>query len=383
MLSLQRSCLCAACLLAAAALLVLPPVAAAQKSAQPERPFVKGVLIGNNVNVRQGPGSEYPVYYKAAMDEEIKVVARQNEWLEIEFPAKTSSWISKDYLQKIDENTGIVTAQNVHVRAGPGMEFDINYAVPVGHKFKIIELDIKGAWYRVEPMPEATAWITSEFVKLAGPLPGEEPPAPPVPVPAPSPPTETPGAAPAAVPAVPVETYAAKMKDADEAIKTEIAKEDPLEWNLEKIEALYKDVQDNADDALLKMQAANRLKYLNTYKSIKERAIKLGKVDDDLRARLADLEKQRLEEIAAAEVSVASPYIAAGKLEKFYIPGIGNATHKLLRDNNITYLLRSEVLDLAKSEGKECGVRGKIIALEGVKVKVIDVTTVAPLPGQQ
>ena len=349
------------------------------------RPFVEAVLTGNNVNVRQGPGTEYPIYYTAPMGTWIEVVDRQGQWLEIEFPAKGFSWVSRDYLQKIaPEDIGVVTGSNISVRSGPGTQFDRNYVVQAGHKFKILGIDASGVWYRVSPMPDATAWIMADYVKLSGPLPGEGPaptqPAQPVAPATPATPAATQPAA-AAPPAADV--YAEKMDDAENAFKTETSKENPAEWDINKLEEAYKDVEANASQPLLVVRARARLAELKAYTAVKERALELGKVDDDLKARLGELEKARQQETTAPVAHAISPYIATGKVEKFYVPGLGDATHKLMKNGEvISYLLRSKVLDLAVYEGKISGLKGTIVSLPGLEIQIIDVTSAAALAGQ-
>lgn len=352
----------------------------APEPAAPERPFTVGVLTGDNVNVRQGAGTEYPIYYKAAMGTEVKVVGRQGQWLEVEFPAKGFSWVSKDYLSKFDETTGIVTGNEVNVRGGPGLQFDELYRVQANHKFKIQGVDITGNWYRVSPMPGATAWVISDYVRLSGPLPGEGPTPPPTaPVP---PPTTTapPGATVTPQPPQPAPepgVYEAKMQEADDALKAEFSKEDPAEWDIDKLREMFKEIDEKSDDAVLRLQARAKLAQLNAYEAIKIRAIEIGKVDEELQARLRELEKAR-QEVAPPSSRAASAYLATGKLDKFYITGYGGATHKLTDpDGSIIFLLKSEVAGLENYEGKICGIKGQVISVPGVKVQIVEVTEAA------
>jgi len=352
-------------------------------AAETQRPFVKGTLTGDNVNVRHGPGTQYPIYYKAPMGAEVKVVGRQGQWLEVEFPAQGFSWISADYLSKVDEETGIVTGSEVNVRSGPGFQFDVLYRVQANHKFKILATDITGDWYRVAPMPGATAWIAADYVRLAGAVPGTAPAAP-EPEPAPSEPAPAAPEAPAEGEGTPPPPgyYEAKMTEAEEALKAEIQKENPAEWDLEQVREMLTVVEAEADDAMLRVKARGMLAQLKGYESVKERAIEIGRVDEELSQRLSALEKQRQQKSGMAERATAA-YLAAGRLEKFYIEGLAGATHKLVdEDGSISYLLRSDVMELSPYQGKTCGVSGEITSAPGVKVQIIDVTNVAVLSGE-
>lgn len=374
----------ALCLLAAA--LLVAPLAAAQESAAEgagaERPFVKGTLTGDNVRVRHGAGTEYPIYYTAPMGTEVQVVGRSGQWIEIEFPAQGFSWVSTDYISKIDEETGIVTGSEVNVRGGPGRQFDEIYRVQPNHKFKILGVDNTGDWSRVSPMPGATAWVLADFVRLSGPMPGTAP-ARPAPTPRVQPPTPQPGpqvpVVPGTAPSPPPAPgyYESRLIEAEEAFQNEIEKEGPADWDLEKLSEMYRDIDTNTADAMLKVKARARLSQLKGYEAIKARAIEIGKVDEDLDMRLKELEKQRQQETGIAERASAA-YLATGKLDKFYLDGMAGATHKLVKtDGAIRYLLRSEVMDLSAYEGKVCGIKGAITAVPGIKVPIIDVTDAA------
>ncbi len=366
--------------------------AAAAPVAAPARESVKATLVGNNVRIRKGPGTEYPAYLEAPLGYEVNVFAQQGEWYEIEFPASGYSWISKEFLQKIDEKSGMVIGNNVSIRIGPGTQFDRLYTVPIGHKFQVLGMDIRGEWYRVAPMPGETAWILAQYVRLSGPLPGGAVASGPPPVEAVGP-TDAVGATdatgtnivtivtppPTVKPVVSNDVYAAKLMEAEKLFKAEVAKEDPMAWDFTAARDMYTEVSDKSDVAATRLQAKRRLSQLTSYEAITARAKELGKIDDDLQARLNDLEKQRAEELTTISTPAATPFIATGLVEKFYIKNIGGATHKLVDGRTILYLLKSDVISLGSVEGKKCGIRGKIVTIEGFPVRLIEVVAATPL----
>ncbi len=384
MRSLARSC--ALSTLLCLSLAALCHAQAAEEPAQPARPSVKGVLTGNDVNVRSGPGTEYPVYYTAQMGASVDVVGRDGLWLKIELPEKDYSWVAAEYIQPTSKNTAIVTGSNVNVRSGPGVQFDINYSVQAGHAFNILGNDISGKWFKIAPLPDTVAYVTAEFVRLSGPLPGEGPVAPqPTPAttavaPAPTAAPTAPVATPSVAPAPPADLYDRKLAEAVKAFDLEVANENPAEWDLVPLAEAFADIESNSTNPVQRVQARARLAQLHAYTSVKARAIARGEVDDELKERLLALETERRQALAVSTADL--PYIATGELQKFYITGLGDATHKLTVDSSITYLLRSRVLDLSNYEGKACGIKGKVVSLPGLKVQVIEVTSAAILPGQ-
>ncbi len=380
-----RNFLNALCL--ATALLAAAPLAAApaQQAETPaaEGEFVRGTITGDNVNVRHGPGTEYPIYYRAPMGAEVRVVGRDGQWLEVEFPARGFSWLSSDYVSMIDDDTAIVTGSQVNVRGGPGLQFDELYRVQANHKFKVLDTDVTGRWHRVEPMPDATAWVISDYVRLAGPIPGVTPPTvdrPVRPTPEPARPPERPIEPERPTPAPGY--YESKMTEAEEALTAEIEKEDPAQWELDEITEMFTDLADNADDPIIRTRARARLAQLRGYEALKAHAMDIGRVDEMLAQRLADLERRRQQEIGITE-RVAPAHLATGRIERFHIRGMGGATHKLLRDDGgIAWLLRSDVIDLSDYEDRNCGVRGSVVSVPGVRVPIIEVTGVTPLTGR-
>lgn len=389
-------------------------VPAAAVEAVPARSSVKGVLTGNGVNIRKGPGTEYAQYFSAQLGYEVNVLSQQGEWYEIEFPIKASTYIARDYLQKTDDKAGIVTGNGVSVRGGPGTQYDRLYVVPVGHKFQVLGTDPKGDWYRVAPMPGETAWILSQYVRLSGSLPAGGAAA--IPLVATGTTTTTTAVTTTTVAAVPSTTtavatvtgpsiapavtttvapavtepavvkpdpYVGKFIEAEKSFKAELDKENPAEWGIESIETAYGEILDKSTSAVTRDMARARLMQLKAYKSVQDRAKELGKIDEDLQARLKELEKQRAETITAIPEIIEAPFTATGVVEKFYITGIGGATHKLVQDGTILYLLKSDVVDLPASVGKRCGINGKITTAPRYTVRIIEVGSVKPLDEPQ
>ncbi len=316
-------------------------------------------------------------------------------WYEIDFPGSGFSWVDKQYVQKVDDTTGIAIT-NVNVRSGPGIQFDNLYTVPSGHKFRIIATDPStGAWYRVEQMPGTTAWISADYLRVAGTVPESS-----TGVAAAG--TETPQAAgtgesqwatppeTGTAPQTPEQAAAAnqpwldKLAQAEQLFKTETSRDNPADWDLDSITKMYTEIAEGAPSAITKNQARIRLAQLGAYRQVQARWKELGKVDEDLKAQLAELEKQRQQDITAAAARSAEemPYLATGTIEKFYISGMGGATHKLVSGDRILYLLKSSVVDLSGLEGKRAGVKGKILDIPDQSIKVIDVTAVSVLPAQ-
>lgn len=359
------------------------PAAPAEASA---RAAVSGVTTGNSINVRKGPGTEYPIYFTAPIAYPVKVVGKRADWLEIEFPGQGFSYVDKQFVQKRDDKTGIVTSAGVNVRSGPGTNFDRLYTVPAGQMFQILGVDPTDKWYQVAPMPGETAWINAEYVKLSGPVPASETQVPPAPEVAATTTTTTPGAETTApTTEVKADPMADKLSQAEQLFKTETAKENPAEWDLKTLETMYSEVEANSTNSVNKELARTRLAQIDAFESVKARASEIGKVGEDLQKKLTDLEKERQEElIRLANVGAReTPYSAVGVVEKFYIAGLGGATHKLVNGDSIDFLLKSDVVDLNACNGKKVGLRGSFEIIPGQNVRMINVTQVDDMSGAE
>ena len=380
--------------------LAAPPASTAAVVVPARRATVKGVLTGNGVNIRTGAGREYPVFFSAPLNFEVEVLGQQGEWYEVEFPIKGFSWITKEYFQRIDEKTGIVTGNNVSVRGGPGQQYDRLYVVPNGYKFQVLGSDPKGEWFKVAPSADQTAWVLVPYVRLSAPLPSG---APVTTVPGLSTgtdlvtttvgpittistttivplPTEKPVTVvePTPEPVKP-DPAAERFVETEKKLDSELKKENPVDWDLAALEAAYTDVAANSTNSITRGVARQRLVLLKYYKKEQDRYKEIGKIDEELSARLKQLERQRAEQITAIPEIVEAPFIATGNVDKFYLKGIGGATHKLVEGGSILYLLKSSVVDFAACEGKRCGIRGKITTVPNVNIRLIEVEFIKPL----
>lgn len=141
-------------------------------------------VTGMNVYVRSGNSTaDYPTM-KLHKPDKVTVVAEENGWAKIVPPRGSYSWIYKAYV-KIDPSNptvGIVTGENVRVWAGAD---GIDAARSMGFQTKmnqdkenvddddIVELrpdqPEAGEYYKIKPPAGAYLWVSTEFLKYAGP----------------------------------------------------------------------------------------------------------------------------------------------------------------------------------------------------------------------
>jgi len=135
----------------------------------PAFPYV-GLIVGDNVHVRSGPGTNYYNCGKLDSGEKVKVVSRQFSWSCIVPPAGSFSWIYKPYVSLDPDNpgTGIVRGDNVRVYAGSDVVVPIHSTLQLkldrGEKVKLMGEE-KDNYYKITPPTGAYLWVSTAFTK--------------------------------------------------------------------------------------------------------------------------------------------------------------------------------------------------------------------------
>jgi SH3-like domain-containing protein len=154
--------------------------------------FAPGIVTADNVNLRAEPNIRAEIVGQVHQDQPVEVIAMDGEWCAIVPPAGISGWISADYLRE-----GVVTATRINIRAGPGVAYASLSKFQQGDRPEILET--KEGWAKVVLPRNAQVWLNSRLVRL-----GEEAASIPRLSPSPVPETETPAAGEIVAIAVPV-----------------------------------------------------------------------------------------------------------------------------------------------------------------------------------
>lgn len=118
-------------------------------------------VTGDRVNVRAKPilGSE--IVTQLSLNEEVLVVEETDEWAKIKGPVHSKCWVHSDYVKD-----GVITANGVNMRCGPGVAFPS--LVKVNKNTKVNVIDESGDWVRVSPPVEFTVWVSSKYLEYEG-----------------------------------------------------------------------------------------------------------------------------------------------------------------------------------------------------------------------
>jgi len=122
---------------------------------------VTGKVSVDRLNVRARPGTSYEVVAKVVRDQELTVVGREGEWLEIIPPPRTAAWCSTRYVGV----GGRISGDKVRVRSGPGVVFSVYAILPAGAVVETVG-EAAGDWQQIVVPKDATVWVHGQFVDI-------------------------------------------------------------------------------------------------------------------------------------------------------------------------------------------------------------------------
>jgi len=113
-------------------------------------------VIGDNVNVRSGPGTNYQVAMELFAGYPLKVVTTQGDWLKIVDFENDSGWIHNSLVEP--GNTVIVNGEkSVNMRAEPSTTSNIIATVDRG--VVMTKLESQGKWLKLKHASGLIGWI--------------------------------------------------------------------------------------------------------------------------------------------------------------------------------------------------------------------------------
>jgi outer membrane biosynthesis protein TonB len=323
-------------------------------------------IIGDDVYVRSGPGTNFYQCGKLKKGEKVKVVDKQFSWSRIVPPAGSFSWISMQYvnISPGDPSAGIVNGDNVRVYAGsdfvkPLYSTSLQGKLSKGEKVKLLGEQMDD-YYKIAPPPFAYLWVSTDFTK-----PVPEPvvtPAPPKPVTKVEPNEPAEVNAPAEVneaPAVP-KTPLEKYRELKEKVAAERAKPADQQNYTDLKKALLEIVNDK--------EAGNAARYAQFVLSQIEGYEMALAVTKEVRLQNQQLEQvkakiDKAKEARLAEVKDMGKFAVIGEFQTYQTYGPGN--YRIVDDEGkmICYALPTgpaAQLDLSSYVGQKVGLVGTI-----------------------
>ena len=117
-------------------------------------------VVGDNVNLRSGPGTSYPVKWKYGSGFPLKVLQEKGGWIKVEDFEGDSGWL----YEKLTSRNGHMIVKvhknqdkKVNIRSGPGTKYKIVGKAYYGVVFKTIKQ--QNGWAHVKHDSGLEGWI--------------------------------------------------------------------------------------------------------------------------------------------------------------------------------------------------------------------------------
>jgi SH3-like domain-containing protein len=236
-----------------------PPVSGAPV---PEAPPYLAIALGDDVNVRAGPGKNYEVVTKLASGEKVGVFGEAFGWARIRPAREVRTYVQKDLVATKGPGAGVILKDRVNVRSRPAPEATVVGQCARGDVVRI--LDAEGDWVALAAPPGVALYVRRDLVRPIGRLSGEA------------------LAAPAtAVAAAPPTTPMEKLRRARELYLAEIEKEDLDLMDFGPALALFCEAEREAQDPETRAAGRDGI----------ERVRVAARIQEDYRKRVKPIKK--------------------------------------------------------------------------------------------
>ncbi len=151
----------------------------APSAAQPPENAPAGtpaVIRQNNVNIRAQAAINSEIVARLKKGDKVIVLEETTlktpktdeppNWSKIALPEDADVWVHSSF---IDPSTRKVTASRLNLRAGPGENYSILGRVDSGTE--VHPLETKGVWLKIDPPPDAYAFVASHLIEKQEELP--------------------------------------------------------------------------------------------------------------------------------------------------------------------------------------------------------------------
>ena len=128
-----------------------------------------GTINSSVVNIRSGPGTDFPVAGSAYQGTEVSILASSNGWYKIQL-GQLTGWLSGSLVDVKEQGIPVtVTAERANLRSGPGTSFDKLGQVVQGDVLTLLE--VQNDWYKVKTAEGKTAFVAAYLVNSPAALP--------------------------------------------------------------------------------------------------------------------------------------------------------------------------------------------------------------------
>ncbi len=125
------------------------------------------------LNVRSGPGLEYPVIVQISRDEHYPMLEEKNGWLKININ-NTEGWVANWLIEEITQSSTKSIESNVtnlNVRSGPSDSFNVINQINPGTTYPLLEQE--GEWVKIQLHSNETGWVAKWLITITDNPPSE------------------------------------------------------------------------------------------------------------------------------------------------------------------------------------------------------------------
>ncbi|MBM7855452.1 N-acetylmuramoyl-L-alanine amidase [Desulfohalotomaculum tongense] len=128
------------------------------------------VVTGKYVNLRGGPGTNYPVKGRVNKGDKLPVLGQKGDWYKVKSGGQAvwlAGWLVRvESTPVVIKKTAVVTAAGVNLRKGPGTSYPVSGRVNKGDRLPVIGK--QGGWCQVRKSDGQPAWVAGWLVRIEG-----------------------------------------------------------------------------------------------------------------------------------------------------------------------------------------------------------------------
>jgi uncharacterized protein YgiM (DUF1202 family) len=128
-----------------------------------------GLVRVLGLNVRSGPGQEHSITTSVFQGDKVQVLSRTTHWARIKTRDGATGWVLRLYLDGAAAGSGIFVVPTVpllHVRSGPGLQYDVSGSVYSGTKMQILRTTPN--WASVLLPGGSSGWVARPLTTSPG-----------------------------------------------------------------------------------------------------------------------------------------------------------------------------------------------------------------------
>lgn len=126
------------------------------------------VITGDVVNVREQPGTTYPIITQIRAGETFQIEDSTNDWYQIKLDSGEKGWVANWLTEKqsvsTNKKTGIINVDHLNIRSEPSLSGEVLGKLHTGDEVKIV--DENNGWSQIE-YNSKKAWASSKYIDIA------------------------------------------------------------------------------------------------------------------------------------------------------------------------------------------------------------------------